>query len=134
MSEQQPRFPRWLGPVLGAGVGVVLALRAMRRDRVTDWTWVAGGVVLGALAGGVLWLVDAPTPANPRRASVPGSLLAVLAIFPGLLPFVGLVFGVPAFLVNRRVVGWQNRASRLGLGLSLLLTIVVVAASRIPLN
>src|SRR5262249_34457996 len=106
----------------------------MRRAGATDWLWPVAGALLGALGGGVLWLVDAPAPAEQRRASVLGCLLAVLALFPGIVPFVGLVFGVPAFLVNRRVRGWPNGASRLGLGLCIVLTIVVVVASQLPLH
>jgi hypothetical protein len=86
------------------------------------------------LAGGVLWLIDAP-PARPRQyASPAGTILAALAIFPGLLPFVGLLFGIPAFLVNRRVEGWPNKASRLGLGICVVLTVVVTVASQVPLR
>jgi hypothetical protein len=79
----------------------------------------------------VLWLVDAPTAVEQRPASLLGRLLAALALFPGFLPCVGWVFGVPAFLVNRRVRGWPNYASRLGLGLSIVLTIAIMVAAQL---
>jgi hypothetical protein len=53
--------------------------------------------------------------------------MAALAIFPGILPFVRLLLGIPAFLVNRRVDAWQNKASRLVLGLGVVLTVVMAA-------
>ena len=81
-----------------------------------------------------MWLIDSPPPAEQKHASLLGSILAILAVFPGVIPFVGLLFGVPAFLLNRRVSGWPNKASRLGLGLCITLTVVGVVASQAPLN
>ncbi len=134
MLDGNQKFPRWAGPLVGAVIGAVVGLRAMRRERVEDWFYPVGGALLGALAGGVLWLMDAP-PSRPRRyASAVGTLLAVLAVFPGIFPFVGLPFGIPAFLVNRRVTGWQNTASRLGLGICVVLSVVVAVASQVPLR
>lgn len=96
MSEFGQKFPRWLGPIIGAGIGVVLACRGMKRQGDFNWKLLARGeldwmlpivgVLLGILGGGVLWLLDAPPPTEERRASVLGSLLAVLAIFPRGLP------------------------------------------------
>jgi hypothetical protein len=99
-----------------------------------DWLPPVAGGFVGLLAGGVLWLMEAPPEESLRDPSSAGSALEALAIFPGLLPFVGLLFGIPAFLVNRRVEGWQNRASRLGLGICVVLTVVVTIASRVPLR
>jgi hypothetical protein len=74
-------------------------------------------------------------PARPRRyAATAGTLLAALAVVPGLLPFVGLLFGIPAFRVNRRVTGWPNKASRRGLGMCVVRTVVVTVASQVPLR
>jgi hypothetical protein len=128
MGEIGQKFPRWLGPIVGAGAGVVVACRGMKRQGAFDWTLLVIGGVVGVLGGSVLWLMDAPPPTEERRASMLGSLLAILAIFPGVCPFVGLVFGISAFLINRRVTGWQNTASRLGLGLCIVMMVIVVVA------
>jgi hypothetical protein len=134
MDEFGQKFPRWLGPVIGAGVGVAVACRGMKRQGAFDWTLLIGGALIGTLGGSVLWLMDAPPTTQERQASVLGSLLAVLAIFPGVCPVVGLVFGISAFLMNRRVTGWQNTASRPGLGLCIVLTVIGVVASIVPLR
>jgi hypothetical protein len=104
----------------------------MREGRI-DWTYAVAAGLLGAMAGCVLWPVDAPVGAA-RRASVAGSILAILAVFPGIVAVVGLLFGIPAFLINRQVTGWPNRISRLGLGLGMVLTLVVIVASHVPLR
>ena len=127
-------IPRWLGPVVGAILGAVVGYRAMRRDRVTDYRWLVGGAAIGAMAGSVVWLMDAPPQSQHRPASGIGTLFAVLALFPGVVPYIGLAFGLPAFLVNRRVSGWPNKASRLGLGVCIALTVVITVAAKAPLN
>lgn len=132
MIDGDQRFPRWAGPIIGAGLGVVLGLRGMKREGLQNWAYPILGGIAGALAGGVLWLLDAPT-GEKRRASVGGSILAVLAIFPGIIPFLGLPLGISAFLINKRAGGWPNSVSRLGLGLCVVLSLVVVVASLIPL-
>jgi hypothetical protein len=132
MGGHDQRFPRWAGPIIGAGVGALLAFQAMPRGPRVNWIYLAVGGVSGALGGVLLWLLDAPPPAGRRPASTLGTVLAALALFPGCLPGAGLVIGVPAFLVNRRVLGWQNAASRLGLGLAVVMTAIVVVASLMP--
>jgi len=134
VTNRDQKFPRWAGPLIGAIIGIVLGVRGMRREGQLDWIYPVAGFLLGALAGSVLWLLDAPPAKRRRRSSVAGSVLAALAIFPGILPVLGLLFGVPAFLINRRVSGWQNTASRLGLGLCVVLTVVVIVASQVPLK
>jgi len=133
VTGQNPSFPRWPGPIIGGGVGVALGLRLMLHDAVVDWIYLACGALLGAVAGSLVWLIDAPTEEG-QPASIAGTLLAVLALCLGCMPVFGLLFGIPAFLVNRRVVGWQNRASRLALGLGVVLTFVVIVGSQVPLR
>ena len=132
MAELGLKFPRWLGPIIGACLGAGLALRGMKRDGHFNAVGLASGAVCGLLAGCVLWLLDAPSPTESRQASLLGSLLAIVGFFPGCLPFVGLVLAVPAFLVNRRVTGWQNTASRMALSLSIVMTVIAVVASQLP--
>ena len=48
--------------------------------------------------------------------------------------FVGIAFGMPAFLINRRVAGWQDRVSRLGPGECVVLTIVAIVVYHVPLK
>jgi hypothetical protein len=134
MSGTLPKIPRWLGPIIGAIFGVIVGSRAMRREHVSDYRWLAGGAVIGALAGSVIWLMDAPPQSEERPPSGIGTLFAILALSPGVIPFIGLVFGLPAFLVNRKVTGWPNKASRLGLGLCIALTVVITVAWQVPLN
>jgi hypothetical protein len=126
------KFPRWAGPIIGAGLGVFLGFRTMRREGGFDLLlYLTAGGILGALAGCVLWLLDAPK-GETRDATGAGSALAILAVFSGVLPFVGFFFSIPAFILNRKVTGWQNGASRLGLGLSVVVTTVVIVASQVP--
>jgi hypothetical protein len=132
-TAESRRLPRWSAPISGAGLGVVLSFRAMKRDGQAKWMYPVAGAILGGLAGGVLWLIDTPT-GDERRVSAIGSLLAVLAVFPGILPFIGIAFCLPAFVLNRRVAGWQNRVSRLGLCVCVLLTIVAMVAYHVPLK
>ncbi len=111
----------------------MLGLRVMRRGALLDWTYLLVGALLGAIGGSLVWLIDAP-PCKGERASIAGSVLAILALCLGCVPVFGLLFGVPAFLLNRRVVSWQNRASRWGLGLGVVLTLVVLGVSLMPLR
>jgi hypothetical protein len=133
MGGPNASFPRWAGPVIGVIVGIALVVRPALRQRPFNATYLAVGAVCGMLAGSLVWLLDAPSPAERRPPSVLGIVLAALAVFPGCLPFAGLMVGVPAFLVNRRMAGWPNTASRLGLGLAIVLTVIVALASVIPL-
>jgi hypothetical protein len=116
--------------LIGAGIGLMLGLRGMRRAVPMDLSYPLLGVLLGAIGGGLVWLIDVP-PGEGKPASAIGSLFAVLALCLGCMPVAGLVFSVPAFLLNRRVAGWQNRASRWGLGLGVVLTLVIVFAMSI---
>ncbi len=44
---------------------------------------------------------------------------AVASVLLGLLPLVGLVIGIIAYVVNRKSPGWPKLASKIGLGLGL---------------
>ncbi len=139
MDLRKHKFPRWAAPLLGIPVGIVAAFGLRKRPWLaerqvpTDILYVLAFAGVGALAGCVVYLIDIPTTEG-RPATTSGSILAVLSIFPGFCPFVGLLLGVPAFLVNRKVSGWQNLTSRIGLALSIVLTIIIVVASQVPLR
>src|SRR5437016_4345366 len=117
MENQTIPLPRFAAPIIGAGVGLFAGYRAMRRAHSDNLIYPLGGALMGAMAGSVIWLMDAPRTPDQPPPSTAGTVLAILAVFPGVLPFVGLLFGLPAFVVNRKVSGWPNRISRLGLGL-----------------
>jgi hypothetical protein len=117
-------FPRWAGPVIGAAIGVEIGVHCMIGGGQDAWLSVIAGALAGTLGGSLLGFIDTPA-AEERPASIIGSIFTVLAAFSGIVPIAGLVFGIPAFVLNRRVAGWQNRASRLGLGLCIVLTLVV---------
>lgn len=52
-------FPGWVGPLVGAVVGVLIALKAARRSNGgVSVQWIVIGAVLGAAAGGIVWLLD----------------------------------------------------------------------------
>ena len=116
------RFPRWSGPLIGAIVGAILGAR----DSVVDekplaWEWLIGGMLLGLLAGCIVFLLDRPATSSSTNSQLAGSwkgqdqittvtyeegalvgrLLAVLSIALSFFPFVGLGLGVVA-------VSWQR--------------------------
>ncbi len=97
------------------------------------WTNAIFGALAGAVGGTLIWLVDVPT-VEGTRASITGSILAIFAFIFGFVPVFGLLFAIPAFLLNRQVAGWQNRASRWGLGLCVVVTLVVMVMSQVPLQ
>jgi hypothetical protein len=132
VGELEQTFPRWLGPVVGAAIGAALGLRASKADGAIGAAWLVGGALLGTVVGGVLWLIDASPPPERRPPTLMGSSLAVLALFPGCVPFVGLVFGFPVFVINQYVAGWQTTASRLGLGLGVVMAVVAFVATQLP--
>lgn len=125
-------FPRWSGPLVGAAAGLLLAFRiAKKDDRAEELVFVLAPLC-GALAGCLLWVTDAPEPAAARPPTRLGIVLAVLAGLTSVLPFVGLPFGVAAALANRSVGGDVGRASRFGLGLSVVLAVIVLGMWYLP--
>jgi hypothetical protein len=127
-------LPRWLAPLVGAVLGALAGLRAARRNGDLSWLYVAGGAGIGALAGMVVWLLDVPNPALARPASGLGQALAVLAVVVCWIPVLGVLLSAPAFLVNRKAVGWAAKLSRLAFGIAVVLTVVIVAAFQVPLE
>ena len=125
--KERYQFPAWSGPIVGLGVGGIVGLQMMeaRGDENAMFPLLAG--LCGALAGCLLWIAESPTGEH-RPATIFGSVLAVLAILLCLVPFVGLVVGFPAYFLNRRVGGWRNAASRLGLSVGIVLAVVVFVA------
>jgi hypothetical protein len=52
-------IPPWLGLPLGAGLGVLISWQAARgQGEELSAEWVIWGAVLGALAGGGVWIWD----------------------------------------------------------------------------
>jgi hypothetical protein len=138
-------FPRWTAPLVGAGLGALLALRAARRERQPmAWDWLIGGATLGLVAGGLIWLLDRPAPrrkgavaetseaveqppsASAEQGSLVGRVLALLSILLFCAPFLGFVLGVAAILINSRDGGWSRTVGWIATGLSLVVTIAFV--------
>ena len=135
------QYSRILAPVMGAIVGGILAFKTVdpQAQQLTEIVvLVLGGAALGAMAGGVVWLMDVPdlqlSAEEQEPISSVGSLFALLAVVPGFCPFVGLLFAIPAFILNRKVRGWQGTLSRLGLGVGILLTVLTLAISLFDLK
>jgi hypothetical protein len=131
-------FPRWAAPLVGAGLGVFLGLRALHREgQPFDVKPPAIGAAIGLFAGGIIFLLDRPAsrpetqegPAGDPVADVPkrkssdstlvGRFLALLSILISWAPFVNLAVALIALLVNARVAGWPRIVSFLGLVLSI---------------
>jgi hypothetical protein len=82
----------------------------------------------------LIWFVNAPPPEEDQAPSWLGRSLAVLAFLTFFLPVIGVLLGIPALVVNRKVAGWENVASRIGLGFSGLITLIVLAAWYAPVG
>jgi hypothetical protein len=139
-------FPRWAGPLVGAGVGLALALR-LSLDLAPEARLlpVLGGLVGGLLLGCLIWFLDPPPTTTtefgrrPRHnyievldnSSAPHGtfvtrFLALLSVVLCWAPFVGLVLAIPAVVLNRRARGWPRIVSWVGLALSAVVTALLV--------
>lgn len=97
---------------------------------------VLGGMLIGGLAGCLVFLLDPPPKTEepldlPEHLSSlsqqPSSLVGrVLALFGVLLcwfPFLGLVLNAIGYSVNRKVDDWAIWASKIGLAVSALVSV-----------
>ncbi len=147
MSGDNRSFPRWAAPFVGSVVGAFFSLKAAGREvrGDTPWQWIlAGGTILGFVAGGIIWILDSPATAGNIDAEelsaadldseesvspelVPSSLvgrfLALLCVLLCILPWVGLMVSVPAVVVNYRTRDWTRSVSRICMAIALIVTI-----------
>ena len=70
---------------------------------------------------------DADVTPYLTRGSLIVNFLAITSLVVFWAPFMGLILAVVALIVTRRTPGWQRRASAVGLILSTLATLAVVA-------
>jgi hypothetical protein len=127
-------FPRWLAPVLGALLGGLLILKG---DDPGKWSpqMLALGMTLGAVAGGLVLLVDRPKTSGTEGSiderssgTVIGRAVAILAVPAGLIPVGNVVFAAAAVYLNRHCAGWPRVLSWIACGLSIVLSTVFVIA------
>jgi len=132
--------------LVGAVAGGFLGARAARRQgEGFSPTWLAGGAILGVVAGLFVSLLDRPRAEGERsseekqafeggqaagiQTQSSGSLiarfLAVLTVLLCWVPFVGLILGGVAWLLNRNVQGWPKTASRIGTFIAVLITVLL---------
>jgi hypothetical protein len=52
-------IPGWLGPVVGPLLGAFAGYRAANRSGAESVPYIAGGAVLGLVAGLIVWWMDA---------------------------------------------------------------------------
>lgn len=122
-------FPRWSGPLVGALVGGLCALRFGLGAQIPLGWCVLGGVLMGGLAGAAILLLE-PLPREPLGANLPphlqpltatnpsgvvGRFLAVAGCLLCWFPILGLVLNLVGFLVNRNSSDWARLASLVGL-------------------
>ena len=132
-------FPKWSGPVVGAVVGILVALQSVRLQvDVPILYLLAGGAILGALAGCFMLLLDPPEPDSEsmhdvgfkspgrHKSSRTGTVLAVLCIVTSWVPVIGFFVGVAAVYVNFRATNWTRLTSIIGFGVSVIMLVPVV--------
>ena len=132
------RFPRWCGPLIGVAAGGYVGMKNIigANAGVPWYLMVLGGMLIGCLAGCLVFLLDPPPKTEeptdlPEHLSSlsqhPSSLVGrVLALFGVLLcwfPFLGLVLNAIGYSVNRKVDDWAIWASRIGLAVSALVSV-----------
>ncbi|MEM7454734.1 MAG: hypothetical protein AAF456_10330 [Planctomycetota bacterium] len=138
-------FPRWSAPLLGAVAGAFLGYRA--DPGIASPAYVGGGALIGILGGCLVFLLDskpqsasqheeALREANPNYVNdqvehftdpgLVGRFLALIAIVLCIVPIAGLVMGLIAVAVNWKARGWSRMASRIGAGIGLVVTTLVV--------
>ena len=135
------RFPRWYGPLIGVAAGGYVGMKNIigANAGVPWYLMVLGGMLIGGLAGCLVFLLDPPPKTEepldlPEHLSSlsqqPSSLVGrVLALFGVLLcwfPFLGLVLNAIGYSVNRKVDDWAIWASRIGLAVSALVSVGVL--------
>jgi hypothetical protein len=118
---------RWVAPFLGAAIGTAVSFRVRSGPEPASASHLLLGATLGGIAGLCVLLLD------PRRKSSAGTyaasfdgesgslvqrFFAVAAIVLFLAPFVGVLLGLAAWTMNRRIHGWPRAASLAGLVLS----------------
>jgi hypothetical protein len=114
------KFPRWASPLVGGAVGCMVGLHTGR-----GWLEIGIGTGCGIAAGCLLLFVETPATAD-QEATWLGKLFAVLAIPSVIFPPVGVPICVAAFIMNRRVAGWSNEASRWGLALCVVIACIIL--------
>lgn len=142
-------FPRWSGPFVGAIVGTIVGVQAAIRNRggelgVSSVYFIIGGAIIGMFAGCLIALLDSPPketdqgdtfeqylPAHlvqKKRVSqsgLVGKVLALIAFPMSLFPIVGLMFIIPAVVVNRNSIGWTKTISWIAFVISICLSTIV---------
>lgn len=133
-------FPRWSAPLIGIVVGAFCGLRAGLRAQIPLVWFIAGGAVIGGLAGSAILLLEPrqPEPVNldvplhlqrmrPENPSgVVGRFLALAGCLLCWFPILGFILNLLGYLVNRRVDDWAKFASLFGLVLGASLTTLFV--------
>jgi hypothetical protein len=89
------RFPRWLAPVVGCGLGLAVGLWLPAESLFVRVVTVAVAAALGLFVGVVVWTIDfiesSADPTKAPRASVTVVLLLLTPVL-CLLPVLGFVF------------------------------------------
>jgi len=143
-------YPRWSGPLIGLGLGILVALGvSSRMSGQNELVWILGPAI--GLAGGFLvLLLDSPSAkggsarssmesksdSGPSAVRLPdrkpmdstshahssfsGRFLVLVAIVLWCVPVVGWGFCLVAVLSTRRDQGWPRIASWIAAGLAAL--------------
>ena len=122
-------MPGWAALLWGPLLCGLLAAGASSKTASTDMlVWVPGGLTVGLLIGGLVWLCDRPSGRGEAldvtdQGTFIGRVLAVLSALLFCLPYVGLVLAVGSVLANwRRRAGWPWLVSRIAFVLTALLS------------
>jgi len=122
--------------LVGAVDGLFLGFRVARREEfVMLIPTLIGGAVIGAMAGGLVFLLDTPknsgsinSSTNSNPSSVVGRFLAVTGLLLFWAPIIGLVVSVIGWIANFKTTDWAKICSIIGTVIGLLVSGVVVSA------
>ncbi len=125
MLKENYNFPRWSGPLVGMGVGVLVGLRAAPESEVPFVIILLGGALLGGFSGCLLMLLDPPA-IQQGPASKLGRRVAVIAVLFSVVPVLGLLISSFAVWVNWRATDSPRLTSVIAFGVSSILTVPVL--------
>jgi hypothetical protein len=131
MLNHNLRIPRWLGPIAGAMIGAIMAIRGANREGIAiSIEWILMGSLIGAAAGSILWLVDSRDKPGSEQPGEKGTTfsraIAVIQILAFWVPIAGTCVCIFGLVSNWRARGWPRIICWIGVSLSLLVTIPII--------